>query len=287
MLIPAVGVRPAIFTERLLDLMRTKLMLTLQVSRGLKAETAAANVYCYYFNRRSGWKGARYFSSSSSCRNGEDARFTPNGIQMLSKYLHEQIFGSTPDRRWNAACVERAGKELERHGLKGRKVPLLEDVKLDLPNLHGDNIDEHFRWIANKQLEAYMKLINQMLTVELPPTPTQWSMTEGWTCYEQDGSCTHLAYPSEECLILDVEVCVQEGPAPTLAVAVSPTHWYSWVSHRLASGQNGGSHKSWGLPDELISLAGFPQKAGLVIGHNVCYDRARIKEQYNITVSCV
>lgn len=282
MLIPAVGTCPAIFAERLLDLMHTT-MLTLQISRVLKAEVVIANVF--YFNSRNGWKLASQFSSNSSFRS-EEERFGPNGIQMLSKHLYKQIFGKTAGQQWNTACIERSCKELEHHGLEGKKVPLLEDVKLDLPSLHGDNIDDHFRWIANQQLEPYMKLINEMIAVKLPPTPTQWSMMEGWTCYEHDGSCTHLAYPSEECLVLDVEVCVQEGPAPTLAVAVSPTHWYSWVSHRLASGQEGGQHKSWGWPDELISLAGFPQKAGLVIGHNVCYDRARIKEQYDIIVSC-
>lgn len=255
-------------------------MLTLQISRGL--QVAVAN--SIYFNIRNGWKQASQFSSSNSLRNGEE-RFGPNGIQMLTKYLHKQIFGETAGQQWDKARIERASKELERHGLKDKKVPLLEDVKLDLPDLHGNNIDAHFRWIANQQLEPYMKLINEMLTVKLPPTPTQWSMTEGWTRYEHDGSCNQMAYPLEECLVLDVEVCVQEGPAPTLAVAVSPTHWYSWVSHRLISGQDGAPHKSWGLPDELISLAGFPQKAGLVVGHNVCYDRARIKEQYDIIVS--
>lgn len=262
--------------------MHTTMLTSLQVSRGLLGEAAAVNVFSSYYTRN-GWKLASQFSSSSSYRKGQE-RFGPNGIQMLSKYLHQQIFGKTAGQQWNAACIERSSKELKRHGLKSKNIPPLEDVKLDLPGLHGDNIDDHFCWIANQQLEPYMKLINKILTVKLPPTPVQWSMTEGWTCYEQDGSCTHLAYPSEECLVLDVEVCVQEGPVPTLAVAVSPTHWYSWVSHRLASGQNGAMHKSWGLPDELISLADFPEKAGLVIGHNVCYDRARIKEQYNINV---
>jgi len=255
-------------------------MLTLQVSRGLQAEAVAAT---FFFFTRNGWKIASQFSSTSP-RSGEE-RYGPNGIQMLSKYLHKQIFGKTASQQWNTACIERSCKELEYHGLKSKDIPLLEDVKLDLPSLHGDNIDDHFCWIANQQLKPYMKLINQMLAIKLPPIPTEWSMTEGWTRYEDDSSCTQLSYPSEECLVLDVEVCVKEGPAPTLAVAVSPTHWYSWVSHRLVSGQDGGLHKSWGLPNELISLGGFPEKAGLVIGHNVCYDRARIKEQYNINVS--
>lgn len=254
-------------------------MLTLQISRGLQAEAAAANIF--YLNTRNGWKLASQFSSSGS---GQE-RFGPNGIQMLSKHLYKQVFGKTSGQQWNAACIERSCKELDRHGLNGKNIPVLEDVDLDLPSLHGNNVDEHFCWIATEQTEPYMKSINEMLSVKLPPTPTQWSMKEGWTRYEQDGSFTQLAHPSEECLVLDVEVCVKEGPAPTLAVAVSPTHWYSWVSHRLASGQDGASHKSWGLPDELISLAGFPEDRGLVIGHNVCYDRARIKEQYNIKVS--
>ena len=254
-------------------------MLTLKISRGLNVGAAATNVF--YLNTRNGWKLASQFSSSSS--NGQE-RFGPNGIQMLSKHLHKQIFGKAAAQPWNAASTERACKELDRHGLKSKNIPTLEDVKLDLPSLHGDNVDDHFRWIANEQVGPYMKLINEMLAVKLPPTPTQWSMKEGWTRYEEDGSCIHLPYPSEECLVLDVEVCVQEGPAPTLAVAVSPTHWYSWVSHRLASGQDGAPHKSWGLPDELIPLAGVHEKTGLIIGHNVCYDRARIKEQYNIKV---
>lgn len=257
-------------------------MLTLQISRGLQAEAAVANIFCC--NVRIGWKLASQFSSSSSFRSRQE-RFGPNGIQMLSKYLHKQIFGKTTGQQWDATCVERSCKELERHGLKNKDVPLLEDVKLDLPSLHGDNVDDHFRWIADEQLKPYLRLIKNMLTAELPPIPTQWAMTKGWTRYERDGRCTQLTHPVEECLVLDVEVCVREGPAPVLAVAVSPTHWYSWVSHRLASGQDGGPHKSWGHPDELISLSGFPEKAGLVIGHNVCYDRARIKEQYNINVS--
>lgn len=259
-------------------------MLTLQISRGLQAKAVAGNTSCH--NIRNGYKLASHFSNG--CHGSGQQRYGPNGIQMLSKYLHKQIFGKTAGQQWDAACLQRSCKELERHGLKSKNISFLEDVILDLPSLHGDNIDDHFRCIAGKQLEAYMRLINEILAVKLPPTPTQWSMREGWSRYEHDGSYTQIDYPLEECLVLDVEVCVQEGGVPTLAVAVSPTCWYSWVSHRLASGQGGGEpHRSWGLPDELISLGDLPDKARLVIGHNVCYDRARIKEQYNINVSYI
>ena len=203
---------------------------------------------------------------------------------MLSKFLHEQIFGGTDNVQWNPASVKKSQQELTRHGLSDKKVPPLEDVQLQLPSLHGENINDHFYQIASKQLEPYMKLVNKMLGAKLPPSPAKWSMAEGWTRYEHDGRQTRVSSPEEDCLVLDVEVCVQEGCAPTLAVATSPTHWYSWVSKRLASGEDDYLHKSGGVSDELISLGGFPKEAGLIIGHNVCYDRARVKEQYNIKV---
>jgi len=204
---------------------------------------------------------------------------------MLSKFLHEQIFGGTDNVHWNPASVEKSQQELARHGLSDKKVPLLEDVQLQLPSLYGNNINDHFHQIASQQLDPYMKLINKMLEAQLPSPPYEWSMVEGWTRYEHDGRHTRVPSPAEDCLVLDVEVCVQEGCAPTLAVAASPTHWYSWVSKRLASGEDDFLHKSGGVSDELISLGGFSEEAGLVIGHNVCYDRARVKEQYNIKVT--
>jgi len=252
-------------------------MLTLHASRGLQAAG-----FLRYFGLKAKWESLAHFSSSNVSSSKE--RIGPNGIQMLSKFLHEQIFGGTDNVQWNLISVEKSQQELSQHGLSDKKVPLLEDVQLQLPSLYGNNIDNHFKQIANHQLEPYMKLINKMLKAKLPPTPSEWSMTEGWTQYEHDGRQTRVVSPAEECLVLDVEVCVQEGCAPTLAVAASPTHWYSWVSKRLASGQDDYLHKSGGVSDELISLGGFPEEAGLVIGHNVSYDRARVKEQYNIKV---
>lgn len=92
-------------------------------------------------------------------------------------------------------------------------------------------------------------------------------------------------------MIFDVEVCVQEGPLPTLATAVTKNAWYSWVSKSLK--------ESGGLPAEsrqftpvyLIpiestvsehgkKLTDYQKKPKIIVGHNVSYDRARIKEQY-------
>ena len=75
---------------------------------------------------------------------------------------------------------------------------------------------------------------------------------------------------------------------PTLAVAMSPTHWYSWVSEKLTSEQD--FARTEVTLEGLIPLETTPTsqpviwKEKLVVGHNVCYDRARVKEQYLIKV---
>uniref|UniRef100_A0A8D2PN48 DNA polymerase subunit gamma-1 n=1 Tax=Zosterops lateralis melanops TaxID=1220523 RepID=A0A8D2PN48_ZOSLA len=90
-------------------------------------------------------------------------------------------------------------------------------------------------------------------------------------------------------LVFDVEVCVADGHCPTLAVAVSPHAWYSWCSRRLLE-----QRYSWSSHLTLADLIPMESPAGascaskqdwmerIVVGHNVAFDRAFIKEQYLI-----
>jgi DNA polymerase gamma 1 len=48
---------------------------------------------------------------------------------------------------------------------------------------------------------------------------------KGWTKYEADGTWEQVPYPDGQGLVLDVEICCKEGEHPTLATAVSTTHW--------------------------------------------------------------
>lgn len=83
------------------------------------------------------------------------------------------------------------------------------------------------------------------------------------------------------------------GNVPTLACALTTDGWYSWCSGALVGNDTSLSKTTRNSLADLISLettAGefhIPEhrvKEKMVIGHNVCYDRARIKEQYFLEV---
>lgn len=81
------------------------------------------------------------------------------------------------------------------------------------------------------------------------------------------------------------------GKSPTLATAVSDKAWYAWVSPSVIEGSSKPVTSHHYSISSLIPLESSPKDHGIqltdhqlkpkiVIGHNVSYDRARIKEQY-------
>lgn len=81
------------------------------------------------------------------------------------------------------------------------------------------------------------------------------------------------------------------GKAPTLATAVSDKAWYAWVSPTVIEGTSKPDTSHHYSISRLIPLESTSKENGIrltdhqlkpkvVIGHNVSYDRARIKEQY-------
>jgi len=77
-------------------------------------------------------------------------------------------------------------------------------------------------------------------------------------------------------LTFDVEVLYKIHPYPVIAAACSPTHWYTWISPWLLSESTQQEH--------LIPL-GPPEVPRVIVGHNVGYDRGRIKEEYSLALS--
>ncbi|XP_039579192.1 DNA polymerase subunit gamma-1 isoform X1 [Passer montanus] len=215
-------------------------------------------------------------------------RLNPLNIQMLSRSLHEQIFRGARVR-YSAEEVRRSVQHLQRHELWGQETSTLPDVHLQLPRMYGDNLDEHFRLLAQKQSLPYLEAAEGLLRCRLPPRPGQWAWQPGWTRYGPQGQAEPVEFPEERALVLDVEVCVADGHCPTLAVAVSPHAWYSWCSRRLLE-----QRYSWSSHLTLADLIPMESPAGascaskqdwterVVVGHNVAFDRAFIKEQYLI-----
>ena len=219
-------------------------------------------------------------------------RVNPVGVQMISAAMQRHLFGRKHE--YDSELVKQSHAHLSDHGLLGKEAPLLPEIDFPLPPLHGGNIDEHFENIALDQIENYVPLLDDLMDASLPCVPEEWSYSSGWTRYEGQ-TAVPVDFPLEDAMVLDVEVCVSQSPAPVLAVAASPQAWYSWVSSTLTDHQDS-AHKTQVCVDDLIPLETLPGKREptsgnwrerLIVGHNVGYDRARIKEQYFLRVSVV
>ncbi|XP_074037535.1 DNA polymerase gamma, catalytic subunit tam isoform X1 [Leptinotarsa decemlineata] len=211
-------------------------------------------------------------------------------IQMLSKAIYEQVFIEGYKETGNSGILEQCLKELEKHGIRGQDSEIQQDVDFKIPPLKGQNIEEHFEIIGEEQVKPYRDLLLHLLEF-IPPRPKSWVMLPGWTRYVPECEPQQVPHPLEEAFIFDVEVCVKAGKSPTLATAVSGKAWYSWVSPSVIEGASKPvtSHQypiTSLIPlesdpeDDGIELTEHQKKPKVVIGHNVSYDRARIKEQY-------
>lgn len=210
---------------------------------------------------------------------------------MLSKSLHDQVFHGKTDT-YDPAVVKKCQEHLKAHNLWNKSGTVLPEVDFQLPPLLGSNIDEHFRMIAEQQGSSYFEKAQMLADLKLSAIPEEWSFSPGWTkyVYGNNGLVTSpVEIPEEDALIFDVEVCINAGPFPVIAVAASPAAWYCWVSPRLIEDKS----YQWLLrptPQLYIPLE-IPcdqdwreaeWKERLVVGHSVGFDRSFIKEQYYI-----
>ncbi|PFX16645.1 DNA polymerase subunit gamma-1 [Stylophora pistillata] len=229
--------------------------------------------------------------SKSASLEDEQKRFNPLEIQMLSTALHIQVFYGKSEA-YDSKTVKICQQHLGVHNLWGKTGSVLPDVDFQLPPLHGSNIDEHFRKIAEEQSRPYFEKAQLLAQTTLSAIPDEWSFSPGWTkyVYGEEGVVTSsVDVPGDDALIFDVEVCMKEGPFPVIAVAVSPKAWYSWVSPSLVEDKNYNmflrpSPKLY-IPLELPEgqeWSSTKWKERLVVGHSVGFDRSFVKEQYYI-----
>ncbi|XP_055913074.1 DNA polymerase subunit gamma-1, mitochondrial [Eupeodes corollae] len=214
--------------------------------------------------------------SNSTEKVSPEYRENPMKVQMLSGNLYEQVFGKDPISNPDGALVRKCISELSKHGIDIKASTKMEDVHLKLPPLKGQDIEEHFMTIGREQSAPYRLLIDSLLENHVQP-PKEWSIKPGWTCYKESGP-VQIDYPQEDGLIFDVEVCVTSGPVPTMATAVGSKYFYSWVSPQLVNPNLARSETRKYTLEDMIPLG----KVQLIVGHNVSYDRARIREQYLI-----
>jgi len=204
------------------------------------------------------------------------------GVQMLSRSLHEQIFKNCsfppPDKAFRNISLD----HLATHGLDRTQGSTLPSTEFTLPQLQGDNLLEHFHRIGSSSSEPYMSMAKTFTATTLPPRPENWDLQAGWIKYhhlDEASYSEHVPYPMhngqpEQLLTFDVETMPKFHSYPVMACAASPNAWYAWISPWLLDP----SSKS---PEQLIPF-GPSEISRIVVGHNVSYDRARIKEEYHL-----
>ncbi|KAJ8936294.1 hypothetical protein NQ318_001487, partial [Aromia moschata] len=209
---------------------------------------------------------------------------------MLSKAIYDQVFIEGYKDCTKPEIIEQCQKEFLKHGIRNNDCDVQKDVDFKIPPLCGKNIEEHFQIIGEEQLRPYRELVFGLLE-NIPAPPKTWLMQPGWVRYAPGCEPQEVSYPLEEALVFDVEVCIIAGKAPTLATAVSNKAWYSWISQVLIEGTSKPvtSHQysintliplESTLEDNGLSLNEHQLKPKVIVGHNVSFDRARIKEQY-------
>lgn len=109
------------------------------------------------------------------------------------------------------------------------------------------------------------------------PAAMEWVLDRaGWTKYVEGHAPEPVESPGdEEMLVFDVETLYKQSPFAIMACAASPNAWYSWLSPWLLELE--------GFSDRQLIPIGDPTKPRVIVGHNVGYDRARIKEEYDLT----
>lgn len=172
--------------------------------------------------------------------------------------------------------VELSKDHLRRHELLGKNTDNNPPISFDLPELQGQTLDEHFYKLGVDAAEPYLSQAKQFTRANAPPKPRKWVRRSGWTKYYGNGESEPVDAPQEEMLCFDTEVMWKESSFAVMACAVSPTHWYAWLSPWLLGETEN---------DRQLIPLGDPTKHRIVVGHNIGYDRARISEEYDLKQS--
>lgn len=206
------------------------------------------------------------------------------GVQQVSSVMYDQLFkvssAPPPDE-----LVALSRDHLQRHELLGKVSDTSKPIAFNLPELRGKSLDEHFHRLGMEASQPYLDQARTFSRSDLPRQPRNFEVVNektgkkefrsGWTRYGKDGTVTHGVLPGEEeeMLVFDVEVLYKHNPFAVMACAASPNAWYAWISPWLLGETEN--------PRQLVPI-GSSKKPKIIIGHNVGYDRARIKDEYTI-----
>ena len=249
-----------------------------QCARGYTRTVQKFRIRPYYASRAAAILRRHYADDATAVPSSSrhpGARYNEIGVQQVSDNVHQQVF---PGRSFTprSDLVELSRKHLEQHELLGKNLDDTPPVDIPIPSLQGSSLDEHFQRIAYDASEPYLDYAKRFAIANTPQRPRKWIRRSGWTKYNSDMTTEEIDAPDEEMLSFDVETMWKEHPFAVMACAASPKAWYAWISPWLL-----------GESDNHIQLIplGDPTKERIVIGHNIGYDRARVREEYHLDQS--
>lgn len=243
--------------------------------RWKQAKTLRTKSYPEHFHVRGAWHVLFTVLTNLGNIVPSTSRFNEIGVQQLSSHVHPQIFPGPPTVP-PQSLIDLSKDHLAKHQLWGKNQEHSPPIAFDLPPLQGSSINEHFYKLGRDASEPYLGYAQNYAKLDLPRPPRKWSRRCGWTKYHADGTSEAVEAPEEEVLTFDTEVMWKESPFAVMACAASETAWYAWLSPWLMGESESDRH--------LIPL-GPPDKARIVVGHNIGYDRARIAEEYDVKQS--
>ncbi|TIA90529.1 hypothetical protein E3P99_01484 [Wallemia hederae] len=207
------------------------------------------------------------------------------GVQLLTPSLRRQIYPQDLDKP-HPSYINIALEHLEKHNLAGGKGSTLPETSFTLPPLQGPDLDHHFWRIGSDAAEPYLSLSKEFARAKLPAMPEFWvTDTPGWTVYDADGSytCVEQGPSTESMIVFDVETLPHLSQHAVMAVAASPTHWYTWISPYLTGHSESTEHfvpLGGSLSGEKNSDSHTRER--VIVGHNVGFDRARLASEYSL-----
>ncbi|KAK9467116.1 DNA polymerase family A-domain-containing protein [Lipomyces arxii] len=205
-----------------------------------------------------------------------EQRFNEVGIQQLSKSIHKQVFPNGPSEPF-PDLVRLSKQHLQMHELLGKQTDVQGAIVMDLPPLQGNTLDEHFHKLGIHAGEPYLTMAKEFVKLEqTPEMPEKWVVRSGWTKYVPGKNPVKVSAPDADCLVFDTEVLYRESPFAIIATAMSKDAWFCWLSPWLLEESTS--------PRHLIPM-GTQSSTKLIIGHNVGYDRVRVKDEYHFRMS--
>ncbi|WVN88972.1 uncharacterized protein L203_104187 [Cryptococcus depauperatus CBS 7841] len=219
-------------------------------------------------------------------------RRNPVGVQMLSPLLQAQLFPGDPLPKPPPPLLKISINHLQDNGLSPKDAAISPELNFNIPPLRGRNIRDHFYFLGQCTAEPWAQMAKDFMRTKLPEKPRQWVLDRpGWTKYHLNGTTEVVDDLGDETMVsFDVEVLYKLSKYPVMATAVTPNAWYSWLSptiFRTPPSDVPELPPPWEVgtpehhPHELIPLfnpnSSIPR---IVIGHNVGYDRARVREEY-------